>query len=362
MVAPASYVNPMGGPLVQPPPGYQYADTTAYSKVQQPVNTGGPTARTTTVTPSTTTTTPSYGSLFSGILDAGLSAYGANQAANASQAAGAQAAQMAQFRPVGVTTRFGRSGFNYGPNGELIGAGYQAAPDVAAMREGLLGLSGGALAQAQMAQQQQKAITGAAEGLFGLGQGYVAKTPEEAAAAYMQQQQALLAPQREQQLAQLRNRLQQTGRSGLSIGATSAGNLAATNPEMAAYYNALAQQDAQLAAAANDAAMRQVQFGQGLMSGAINLQNQGFGTQQQALAPFQTAFNTAANIEQQAQNALSTGAGLGSSAAQAGAQAAAAQRPYQQSSLGFDNARNQAAINALRDPVRDLISRLLPGG
>jgi hypothetical protein len=334
-----------------------------------PATASNPNLRTTTIpAPSDSPTmsggpTPNanMGSLFSGLLNAGLGAYGANQASNAAQAAGTQAAQMAQFRPVGVTTRFGRSGFNYGPNGELIGAGYQAAPDIAAMRESLLGLSGGALSQAQMAQQQQKAITGAAEGLFGLGQGYLAPTPQQAAATYMQQQQALLAPQREQQLAQLRNRLQQTGRSGLSVGATSAGNLAATNPEMAAYYNALAQQDAQLAAGANDAAMRQIQFGQGLLSGAINLQNQGFGTQQQALAPFQTAFNTAANVEQQAQQAMSAGSGLGSSAAQAGAQAAAAQRPYQQSSLGFSNARNQAAINALRDPVSSLISQLFGG-
>jgi hypothetical protein len=64
----------------------------------------------------------------------------------------------------------------------------------------------------------------------------------------MQQQQDLLAPSRERQYAQLQNQLFQTGRGGLSVGATGlrpsgAGGLGATTPEMEAYYNALAQQD-----------------------------------------------------------------------------------------------------------------------
>ena len=71
------------------------------------------------------------------------SVYSSNQAANATTNAANQAAQAAQFRPVGVTTRFGKSGFNYDPTtGQLVGAGYQVAPDVAAAREGLMGLAG----------------------------------------------------------------------------------------------------------------------------------------------------------------------------------------------------------------------------
>ncbi len=58
--------------------------------------------------------------------------YAANQAAGKAASSAQTAAQMAQFRPVGVTTRFGKSGFNYDPTtGQLIGAGYQVAPDVA---------------------------------------------------------------------------------------------------------------------------------------------------------------------------------------------------------------------------------------
>jgi len=53
-------------------------------------------------------------------------AYAANNAANAQQnianqstAAAQQAAQMSQFRPVGVTSRFGQSGFQYDPSGQV---------------------------------------------------------------------------------------------------------------------------------------------------------------------------------------------------------------------------------------------------
>ena len=80
-----------------------------------------------------------YTSLLGGLASSAVGAigtnYAANQAANAATQSANQAAQMAQFRPVGVTTRFGKSGFNYDPSGRLVGAGYQVAPDVAAARE-----------------------------------------------------------------------------------------------------------------------------------------------------------------------------------------------------------------------------------
>ncbi|MFN5250346.1 MAG: hypothetical protein ACK5DE_04815 [Bacteroidota bacterium] len=289
------------------------------------------------------------------------SIYSSNQAANAAQQAGQQAAQASQFRPVGVTTRFGRSGFNYGPNGELIGAGYQAAPDVAAMRESLLGIGGGALQQAQQAQGFFPQVQTGAQGLFNLGSQYVAQTPQAAAADYMSKQQALLAPQREQQLAGVRNRLFQTGRSGLATGATSAGNMAATNPEMAAYYNALAQQDAQLAANAQQAGQQQVQFGQGLMSGALGLQGAGYNLQNQALAPFTGAFQAATGVENQAMNPLNIGAGLGSSATAAARQAALLQLEGQQQANKINADSTASALYKLQDPVAALINKLVGG-
>lgn len=295
--------------------------------------------------------------LLSGGLNALGTAYTANQATNAANTA----AQMSQFRPVGVTTRFGKSGFTYDPTtGQLTGAGYQVAPDVAAMREGLLGLAGGQLSQAQQAQAFQPQVAQAGQGLFNLGQGYLAQTPQEAAQQWMSKQQQLLAPGREQQLAQLQNQQFQQGRTGLATGATSAGytaggaGLQATNPQMAAYYNALAQQDAQLAANAMQAGQQQTQFGQGLLTGGIDLAKAGYGLQTSALQPF-TAYQTQAqNLEDTALKALSTGASLGSSTAQAGAQAAQQYMQGQQA----QQAALQGAVSGLSDPIAQLIKGL----
>lgn len=290
--------------------------------------------------------------------------YAANQAAGNATTSANQAAQMAQFRPVGVTTRFGRSGFNYGPQGELVGAGYQVAPDIAAMREGLLGMAGTGLSQAQTAQAMQPGITAAGQGLFNLGQQYVAQTPQEAAQQFMTQQQALLAPGREQQLAQVTNQQQQQGRLGLATGATTAGysagapGLQASNPQMAALFNARALQDAQLAAQANQAAQQQIQFGQGLMTGGINLNNAGFGMQSNALAPFTNLLQGAQSTENLGLNALSLGQGLGSAAA-ASNQAAANQYMAGQNQANLaQRSALQGAIAGLTDPVAALIAGL----
>lgn len=302
------------------------------------------------------TTNPDWTSLLSG----GISALGAYGASNNAVNAANTAAQMTQFRPVGVTTRFGTSGFNYSPTGQLIGAGYQVAPDVAAMREGLMGLAGGQLSQAQAAQGVQPSINQAATGLFNLGQGYVAQTPQEAAQNWMTQQQNLLAPGREQQLAQLTNQQQQQGRLGLATGGTTAGytaggqGLAATNPQMAAYYNSKAMQDAQLAAQAQQQGLAQAQAGQGLMTGAIGLQNAGYGLQTAALNPYTSYINAANAAENMGQAPLGLGQSLGSAAA---ASQAAAANQY----LQGQNAQTSAltgAVAGLSDPIARLISGL----
>ena len=303
-------------------------------------------------------------SLLSGGIGALGSAYSANQAAGNATASANQAAQMAQFRPVGVTTRFGTSGFQYGPQGELTGAGYQVAPDIAAMREGLIGMAGTGLSQAQQAQAMQPGITAAGQGLFNLGQGYLAQTPQQAAQTYMTQQQGLLAPGREQQLAQLTNQQQQQGRLGLATGATTAGysagspGLQAANPQMAAYYNALAMQDAKLAADANLAGQQQVTFGQGLLKGGIDLNNQGFAMQSAALNPFTTMLQGAQSTENLGMNALTAGQSLGSAAAASNQAAANQYMSGQTQANAAQRAALQSGIAGLTDPIAQLIAGL----
>ena len=123
---------------------------------------------------------------------------------------------------------------------------------------------------------------------------------------YIAQQQGLLAPSREQQFAQLRNRQFQRGTGGLATGGTTAGyttgapGLMQTNPEMAAYYNALAREDATLAANAPTYAQ--------------NLLNQ-------RIASGTNLFTQAGNLETMAQQPLTIGTGLGTQVATAGSRA-----------------------------------------
>ena len=118
-----------------------------------------------------------------------LSGQSARSAASTSADAQLRAAQMAadaaRFRPVGVTTRFGTSQFQFSPEGYVSGAGYTVSPELKAYQDRLMGLAGGGLSQAEQAQAQFAPLTGAAQGLFNLGQQYLAKSPEQVAADYI---------------------------------------------------------------------------------------------------------------------------------------------------------------------------------
>lgn len=317
----------------------------------------------------------------SGLLSGGVGAlgtlaaanYGANQQNQLAQNllnVGQQAAQAAQFRPVGVTSRFGTSGFTYDDQGRLTGAGYQVAPDVAAMRERLLGQAGMNLEQATGAAQQIAPVGEAAQGLFQLGRGYLAESPQAVAQRVMQQQQALLQPGREQQLAQLTNQQFQQGRLGLGVGATSGAGgsvaMGASNPQLQAYYNALAQQDAALAANAMQQGQQQAQFGAGLFSTGANLLGQVPAYQVAALQPYTQYMAGAAGAEALGQNPLDVSSALGARQSTAGAQvantlqAAAAQAGARQATGA--QMRQQAVtggIAGLTDPVSKLVSSFI---
>ena len=296
--------------------------------------------------------------------------YGANQQNQLAQnllATGQQAAQAAQFRPVGVTSRFGTSGFTYDDQGRLTGAGYQVAPDVAAMRERLLGQAGTNLEQATQAAGQIAPVGAAAQSLFNLGQGYLAESPQAAAQRVMQQQQSLLQPGREQQLAQLTNQQFQQGRLGLGVGGTSGAGgsvaMGASNPQLQAYYNALAQQDAQLAANAMQQGQQQTSFGAGLFNTGANLLGQVPAYQVAALAPYTQYLTGASTAEALGQNPLDVSTKLGAQQSTSGAQvanilntaAARAYTPAQQAAQMKQQALT-GGIAGLSDPVAKLIA------
>jgi hypothetical protein len=213
-----------------------------------------------------------------GLLGGGVNAYLSSQQRQAIQnaynqqaqqvaQAAARAQQQATFKPVGITTAFGQSQFQVDPaTGQLVSAGYTPTAQTSQQIQNLFGLGAQALpttADTQAIQQQ-----------------------------YIAQQQGLLAPGREQQLAQLRNRQYQRGTGGLATGGTVAGytpgaaGLMQTNPEMAAYYNALAREDAALSANAPTYAQNllnaQINTGTGLFGAANTLE--GYARQPLALS------------------------------------------------------------------------------
>jgi hypothetical protein len=230
----------------------------------------------------------------------------------------AAAKQAAAFRPIGMTTRFGTSQFQVDPvTGQLTSAGYTLSPEAKNAQDRFLTLAGAGLTQAEQAQQQFAPLQTGAQNLFNLGNQYIAQSPQAVAQNYLNQQMALLQPGRETELANLQNRLQQQGRGGLSV--AQGGTLGATTPELQALFNARAQQEAQLAAQAQQAGQQQVAFGAGLLGQGAGAMGQYYGGQQAAYQPYTTALGQVQGLEQLAQQPLQMGAALGQQAATAGA-------------------------------------------
>lgn len=205
--------------------------------------------------------------LAGGLLQGQSSQDAARQLAAQQAALAEKTLQMGKFQPVGVTTRFGTSAFTTDPVTGAITPSYTLSPEAKAYQDTLAGMGTQSLA--------------AGQGLMNLGQQYIGESPEAVRKRYMETQLATLAPAQEQTLAGIRNQLQQTGRGGFATGATSAagGGLLATSPELAAYYNSLANTQRQLAAEAEKQYQGQVNFGQGLLTGAVKPFESAFGAQ-----------------------------------------------------------------------------------
>lgn len=230
----------------------------------------------------------------------------------------AAAKASASFRPVGMTTRFGTSEFKVDPvTGQITSAGYTLSPGALQAQDRLVALGNKGLMQAEAAQEQFAPLQTGAQSLFSLGNQYLAKTPEQVAQDYMTSQMALLQPSREVELANLQNKLFQQGRSGVAV--AQGGNLGNTTPELQALFNARAQQEALLAANAQQAGQQQVAFGAGLLTQGANTMGQYYGGQVAAYQPYTTALGQVQALEAAGQQPLTMGAQLGQTAATAGA-------------------------------------------
>jgi hypothetical protein len=246
-----------------------------------------------------------------GLISGGKAADASKGQAEALRAAADKASAMAQFRPYGMTTAFGTSAFT--PEGQ---GSYTLSPQLKALQDQLFAQMG-SYDPTKISQAAQP-IVGGAESLFNLGQQYLATSPEQAASEYMAQQQSLLAGTREQQLANIRNQQLQTGRTGLATGGTTTG-MQATNPEMAAYYNALAQQNAQLASQADVEGRKRVTFGAGLFGTGGELLGQVPALESAAYNPLKTQLGLLGTTEAMGQQPYTTSIDLANQYAQAGA-------------------------------------------
>ena len=294
------------------------------------------------------------------ILSGGLQALGGlltgNQATDAAESqadaylqAAKIAADAAKFKPVGVTTRFGSSNFGYDANGNLTNAGYQLSPDIKAQQTSLMGGSDAALQQYLAAQGATAPMGQTAQTLFGLGQGYLGTSPQDQAAQYMAEQQALLAPTRERDFASLENRLRAQGRLGLATGATSTG-LGAANPELESFYNAQRMQDLNLAAQATQGGMDYAKFGAGLVGTGGDMLKSMYGTQTAAYDPYKTMIGGASMLEGLGQNAMDLGINIGAKGTAANAQSGMLM------SQGMTNAANAMAPANAYSPWGSLLS------
>lgn len=198
-----------------------------------------------------TSLVPIIGGLFAG----SQASDAADRAAAANIEAAKIASDAAQFRPYAVSTGFGTSYFD--PSKSQ--AGYEIDPLLAAFRDKFYGTG------AQFLDQIQT-------------------DPQAAAQQFYQQQQQLMAPQRESEDIALRQRQLQQGRIGLGLSgqALGAGAAGMVNPQQYQRDLARAQADALLAQQSRQLAQAEIDKA---ISRGTGLFQTGLGVEEQALRP-----------------------------------------------------------------------------
>jgi hypothetical protein len=179
--------------------------------------------------------------------------------------------------------------------------------------------SGGLLGQATGAQSATAPMGQAANTMFDLGNNYLSTTPEQQAAKYYADQQALLSTSRDRGLSDLQTQMQNRGRTGLATGAT--GMMGEANPELEAFYNAQRQQDLGLAANATQGGMDYAKFGAGMVGQGGSMLQSMYDTQAAAWKPYTTAMGAATSLEGLGQNAMDLGTSIGQKVTTAGSNA-----------------------------------------
>ena len=286
-----------------------------------------------------------------GLISGGKAADAAKGEAEALRAAAERAAAMAQFKPMGMTTAFGSSQFT--PEGQ---GSYTLSPELKAIQERLFGQAG-AYDPTQVAQAAQP-LYGGAGSLFNLGQQYLATSPEQAAQQYMTQQQGLLAPGRAAEEARLATANFGRGTGGLGV-QTGTGT-APANPLAQALFNARAQQDATLAAQADEYGQKRAVFGAGLFGTGGELLGQVPRLTTAGYSPLETQLGLLGTTEKLGQQPFMLSQDLANQYAQAGARAGGLYlQPQQAAANAYSQYQSYSPMASVLSGVGGAIS---PGG
>ena len=239
---------------------------------------------------------------------------GRQQAKRAGESAAQYDARMRQlqqqgfFRPVAMKTLYGQSEFKVDPvTGAVTSASYTPSESVQEQQGRLGVLMGQGLTAAEQAVPFAQQYAEPAQGLFSLGQSYLADTPEEARQRYMQQQMDALRPYDIEEEQRLAAGVFGRGRGGLSVGTGG-------QPELQALAEARRRRDLQLAAGAEQAAQQQIGFGTQQLGKAAGLMGTGYDMMQGSLAPYQSYLANQARLEELAQQPLEMGLNVGATA------------------------------------------------
>lgn len=219
-----------------------------------------------------------------------------------------QLQQRGAFKPVATKTLFGQSNYKVDPiTGQLLEAGYTASDSVRADQERFENLKQAGLSSAEQAVPFAQQYSAPAQGLFNLGQQYLADTPEQARQTYMQQQMDALRPYDIEEEQRLLAMGFGRGTTGLSVGAGG-------NPMLKALQEGRNRRGLQLAANAEQAAQQQIGFGTQQLGKAAGLMGTGYDMMQGSLAPYQSYLQNQARLEELAQQPYTMGLNAGATA------------------------------------------------